>query len=125
MKYNTINKEAIDKLMDIFYEKVRKDKDIGPIFNAKIGTDNAGWKKHKDKISNFWQGMILGEGDYNGQPLKAHMELEAFDPQLFDIWLALFEESLILIFDDEMKFVFLQRAQMIARNFKNIMYRGA
>ncbi len=125
MKYNTINKEAIDKLMDIFYEKVRKDKDIGPIFNAKIGTDNESWKKHKDKISNFWQGMILGEGDYNGQPLKAHMELEAFDPQLFDVWLALFEESLTLIFDDEMKFVFLQRAQMIARNFKNIMYRGA
>ncbi|WP_297193199.1 group III truncated hemoglobin [uncultured Campylobacter sp.] len=125
MKYNTINKEAIDKFMELFYEKVRKDKDIGAIFNAKIGTDDESWKQHKVKISNFWQGMMLGEGDYNGQPLKAHMELEPFPIEFFNIWLDIFEQSLDKVFDEDMKAVFLQRAQMIAKNFKNALYRGA
>lgn len=122
MKYDTINKEAIDKLMEIFYEKIRLDENLGKIFNAKIGTSNEAWNEHKKKISNFWQGMLLGQGDYNGQPLKAHMDLEPFPKEFFDIWLGLFEDSLNSIFNEEMKAVILQRANMIATNFKRVLY---
>lgn len=82
MKFETINQESIAKLMEIFYEKVRKDKDLGPIFNNAIGTSDEEWKEHKAKIGNFWAGMLLGEGDYNGQPLKKHLDLPPF-PQEF------------------------------------------
>ena len=124
MKQDIINKDGIDKLMEIFYEKIRKDKDLGPIFNAKVGTDDESWKAHKAKISNFWQGMILGEGDYSGQPMKAHLHLPPFPREFFDIWLGLFEESLHQVFNDEISEVFLQRAQMIAKNFQNVLYSG-
>lgn len=70
MKYETINQESIAKLMELFYDKIRKDKDLGPIFNNAIGTSDEAWKEHKAKIGNFWAGMLLGEGDYIGQPLK-------------------------------------------------------
>ena len=54
MKFDTINLENIDKLMEIFYEKIRKDENLGPIFNKAIGTSDEEWKKHKAKIGNFW-----------------------------------------------------------------------
>ncbi|KAA6224795.1 MULTISPECIES: group III truncated hemoglobin [unclassified Campylobacter] len=121
-KYETINQESIAKLMEIFYEKIRIDENLGPIFNKAVGVSNEEWKKHKKKIGNFWTGMLLGEGDYNGQPLKKHMDLPPFKIELFDNWLSLFEESLKSIYNDEMSNVILQRANMIAKNFKKALY---
>ncbi|ECQ2982176.1 truncated hemoglobin Ctb, partial [Campylobacter jejuni] len=115
--------ESIAKLMEIFYEKVRKDKDLGPIFNNAIGTSDEEWKEHKAKIGNFWTGMLLGEGDYNGQPLKKHLDLPPFPQEFFEIWLGLFEESLNIVYNEEMKTVILQRAQMIASHFQNMLYK--
>ena len=124
MKYDTINKEAIDGLMEIFYEKIRRHKELGAIFNAKVGTSDEEWTAHKAKISNFWQGMLLGEGDYSGQPMKAHLELPSFPQKLFDEWLKLFEMSLDIVFTEENKAIILQKAQMIAQNFQRVLYAG-
>ena len=49
MKYQAINKESLQRLMDVFYAKVRKNEALGPIFNDKIGTDDASWEHHKKK----------------------------------------------------------------------------
>ncbi len=123
MKYESINQKNIAKLMELFYEKIRKDKDLGPIFNSAIGTSDEEWKAHKAKIGNFWTGMLLGEGDYNGQPLKKHLDLPPFPQEFFEIWLSLFEESLDQIYNEEIKAVILGRAQMIASHFKNMLYK--
>lgn len=40
MKSNTITQENIKMLMEIFYEKIRRDEKLGPIFNNAIGTSN-------------------------------------------------------------------------------------
>jgi len=123
MQYTTITQESINKLMELFYEKVRKDKDLAPIFNQAIGKGEKEWKEHKVKIGNFWSGLLLGQGDYNGQPLKKHLDLPAFPEEFFDTWLGLFEKSLSEIYNEEMKAVILQRAQMIASHFKNMLYK--
>lgn len=124
MKFDTINTESIHKLMDIFYGKVRADKNgLGDIFNNKIGTSDEEWSEHKLKIANFWQGMLLGIGDYNGQPLKAHIDLSPFPRELFDVWLGLFKESLESVYEREEDIaVILERAQMIAKRFQHILY---
>ncbi|RDU58463.1 group III truncated hemoglobin [Helicobacter sp. MIT 99-5507] len=123
MIYSDINKESIDKLMDIFYDKIKSDNNLGPIFKSKIGESKEAWDKHKDKISNFWQGQILGEGNYRRQPMKTHIELPPFPQEFFNIWLDLFSQSLDLVFDDNCKAVFLKRAQMIANSFQNMIYK--
>lgn len=123
MIYSDINKESIDKLMNIFYDKIKSDNNLGPIFKSKIGESKEAWDKHKDKISNFWQGQILGEGNYRGQPMKTHIELPPFPQEFFNIWLDLFSQSLNLVFDDNCKDVFLKRAQMIANSFQNMIYK--
>ncbi|MBK1971452.1 group III truncated hemoglobin [Campylobacter sp. TTU-622] len=124
MIYETINQESILKLMDIFYDKVRKNEKLGPIFNNAIGVDNQSWQEHKKKIGNFWMGMLLGEGDYKGQPLKAHIELPPFPREFFEVWLELFSESLKNVYTDETANIILQRANMISSHFQNMLYHS-
>ncbi|MCE3046975.1 group III truncated hemoglobin [Helicobacter kayseriensis] len=124
MKYQEVTTEGINKLMDVFYTKIRNDKNgLGDLFNQTIGTSDEEWKHHKAKIASFWEGMILGSGDYSGHPLKAHIELPPFPQEFFALWLALFEESLNLVFESNLVQVFLQRAQMIAQRFQSVLYR--
>ena len=124
-KYDVICKEGIDCLMDIFYAKIRVDKSgVGDIFNNAVGTSDEEWNLHKRKIANFWQGMLLGEGDYAGAPLKAHLDLPPFPREYFKIWLDLFGESLKQVFNDAVASEFLQRAQTIAQRFQFVLYEN-
>ncbi|PAF47354.1 hypothetical protein BKH46_04545 [Helicobacter sp. 12S02634-8] len=123
MKYKQINTESIDKLMDIFYGKIRTDKSgLGALFNQRVGTGEEEWKAHKIKIANFWYGMLLGEGDYKGQPMKAHLDLPPFPREFFGRWLELFNESLETLFEPEPKMQILKRAEMIAQRFQFMIF---
>ncbi|STQ85788.1 group III truncated hemoglobin [Helicobacter muridarum] len=118
--FQDINEDSIYKLMDIFYDKVKADKQgLGDVFIAKIGKDNAMWQEHKTKIASFWKGMLLGIGGYKGQPLKAHLELPTFPLELFSVWLGLFEESLREVYEQEEHVILiLSRAKTIAKRFQ-------
>ena len=121
--YEQICDEGIDLLMDIFYAKIRADKNgVGDIFNNKIGTSDEKWEVHKKKIGEFWRGMLLGTGSFQGNPMKAHMELPRFPKEYFDIWLGLFEESLNQVFDPEPANAVLQRARAISMGFQSVLY---
>ncbi|MDV2489406.1 MULTISPECIES: group III truncated hemoglobin [Campylobacter] len=122
MKNNTINEQNIETLMDSFYDKIRVDKDLGDIFNAVIGTSDEDWEVHKQKISDFWKGILFGSGVYNGNSLQKHFELLPFPKVFFTIWLGLFEDSLDEIYDEENKIIILQKAQMIANRFMHMLY---
>lgn len=126
MKYNSITTESINELMEIFYTRVRNDKSgLGDIFNGKVGTGDEEWKRHKAKIANFWRGMLLNEGDYQGQPMKAHVELPAFPRERFDTWLSLFRESLDSIYSSDTADYFYEQARGIATRFQYVLYGGA
>ncbi|MGM9995960.1 MAG: group III truncated hemoglobin, partial [Campylobacter sp.] len=111
---------------EIFYEKIREDnRGLGEIFNAKIGTDDESWKVHKAKIANFWYGMMLGSGNFAGNPMKAHadlMEEKPFKPEMFDFWLGLFKESLNKLYTDEVADDFHARAAGIGQRFKYLLF---
>lgn len=117
-----ITQEKIQKLMDVFYAKIRNHRGLGEIFNNAIGTEDEKWEAHKKKIENFWMGMLLGEGDYQGNPMRAHLELPPFPRELFDAWLGLFDECLLTIFEPQDAQIILQKAQMIATRFQYMLY---
>ena len=109
--------------MESFYEAIREDKSgLGEIFNNKIGTSEEEWDAHKAKIGEFWKGMLIGEGNFRGNPMQAHMNLDPFPPEYFDNWLNLFKKSLDSIYEPEIADMILMRAQMIANRFKSILY---
>lgn len=45
-----ITESEISTLVDTFYAKVRRDPDIGPIFNAIVGD----WPHHLATLKDFW-----------------------------------------------------------------------
>lgn len=123
MKSQEITIQSIQKLMDVFYAKIRNDQNgLGDLFNRQVGTSDEEWNHHKAKIASFWEGMLLGSGDYNGQPLKTHIDLAPFPRDFFRIWLGLFEESLHIVFTEDKAQIILQRAQMIAQRFQSVIY---
>ena len=122
MKYNEINNESIEKLMDIFYAKIRVHKELGPIFNGYVGIDDESWERHKEKIAKFWKTMLLNEKLYMGNPVQPHINLMPFDIKLFDIWLDLFKECLDDVFEEEPSNHYYEVACNIAKNFKAVLF---
>lgn len=81
-------REDIGWLVDTFYEQVRADEQLGPIFNQII-TD---WPTHLEKITLFWDQVLFNTRLYDGNPMKAHIEVDkkvdySIDPTHFGTWL--------------------------------------
>ena len=119
-KLNHISEDNICRLVDSFYEKVRADEELAPIFEAAIDD----WQPHLDKMYAFWSSVMLTTGRYKGNPLIKHMVLPGIRPELFERWLALFHKTCRELFDDEISAAFQVKAERIAESLKlGIFYR--
>lgn len=78
--------EDIKQLVDLFYERVRADALLGPIFEERI-QDN--WARHLDIMYRFWQTVLLGELTYQGSPGAKHITLPVGEEH-FERWLSIF-----------------------------------
>ncbi|SFJ51354.1 hemoglobin [Myroides guanonis] len=112
MKKDIENLEDVKQLVNMFYERVRINELIGPIFNAKIQDR---WEMHLQQMYNFWQTVLLEEHTYNGRPFPPHAHLP-ISQEHFDTWLELFKNTLDELFDgpkvEEAKWRANQMAQM-------------
>lgn len=86
-----VDEAYISILVETFYDRVREDPELGPIFIPVIG-DN--WNYHLGRMKTFWASVILKTGQYSGRPVPAHMKLEGLGPEHFKIWLGLFRSVL-------------------------------
>ena len=92
-----ISLDDIKKLVNAFYNKVRKDELIGPIFNERIQDR---WPQHLEKMYTFWQTVLLGEHTYFGSPFPPHANL-AVSHQHFQKWMELFTKTIDELFSGE------------------------
>jgi hemoglobin len=83
-----IDEEMIRKLVHSFYDRVRSDAVLGPIFAASIEN----WGPHLERMCAFWSSVILMTGCYHGRPMQKHAPLPMGGDE-FDRWLALFAET--------------------------------
>lgn len=113
-KTDILGKNDIRKLVDSFYEKVRKDSMIGPIFDVEAQVD---WDEHLPKLYNFWEDLLFGTHNYDGRPFPPHLKFDLKSPH-FERWLSLFiytvDEHFVGIKAGEAK----ARALRIAENFQ-------
>src|SRR5688500_13422400 len=77
-----ITLEDIKTLVDAFYEKVKKDELLAPIFNERIQDR---WPQHLKKMYAFWQTVLLDERTYVGSPFPPHAQLPV-DHSHFKRW---------------------------------------
>lgn len=119
-----IDDAYISVLVDTFYERIRDNPLIGPIFENAIG-DN--WDAHLARMKDFWASVALNAGRYSGKPVPKHQKLidgqQPTQPGHFNIWLALFRETLEETAPSPGAVVyFMERAERIAQSLQFAMF---
>jgi hemoglobin len=93
-----IDRTDIVRLVDTFYDRVRADSALGPIFDTVARVD---WGRHLPKMYDFWESVLFGKIGFKGSPLMVHRDLAGLTPVTsveFDRWLQLFHESVDALF---------------------------
>ena len=119
------NLSDIQQLVTSFYAVARKDDLLGPIFDHHI-PDEAAWPAHVDRITAFWEGILLGGTRYQGQPFTPHRNMP-LEKKHFDCWVQLFCEAVDRNFEGQIAEMAKHRARTIAPIFlhKINMQRGS
>lgn len=115
--YCEVTEPAIVALVDRFYAKARRDPLIGPVFNRAVED----WDEHLRKLYDFWSSVMLTTGRYKGNPMAAHLKLP-IQPQFFERWLALWQETAGEVFAPEPAAVFREKAGRIADSLKLALF---
>ena len=115
-----IDDAYISELVETFYETIRADEQLGPIFEAKIG-DN--WASHLAKMKDFWSSVAMNSGRYNGKPVVVHNKLSNVTGDNFQTWLTLFRQTLDATAPTpEAIPYFMERAERIAESLQLSMF---
>jgi hemoglobin len=109
-----VDEPMIQNLVRAFYAKVRKDPELGPIFDAVISD----WGPHLQKMCDFWSSVTLMSGRYHGTPMPAHARLDGVGAEHFGRWLELFVETAGEVCPPEAAALFIDRAQRIAQSLQ-------
>lgn len=117
-----ISEDLIKTLVHRFYDKVRDDAILGPIFNNAIREEQ--WPEHLEKMCAFWSSIMLMSGRYHGNPMMAHMRHKTIRPEHFAHWLDLFRHAAGEVAPCEIANLFVARAENIARSLQmGLFYR--
>ncbi|MBX3239400.1 MAG: group III truncated hemoglobin [Chitinophagaceae bacterium] len=93
MKPDIVNRRDIEKIVHLFYEKVKVDDLIGFFFSDVVQVN---WEQHLPIMCAFWENVLFYTGDYEGDPLTTHRGLYnkfKTTPEHFQRWLFLFFQS--------------------------------
>ncbi len=116
-----LSEEAIARLVNEFYTRIRTDAALGPVFKRAIPGD---WGPHLATMRNFWSSVMLTSGRYKGNPVAAHGSVTGIEIDMFDHWLALFEVTCRDLFEPRIANEFQTKAVRIAESLKlSLFYR--
>ena len=114
-----VSEDGIRQLVDAFYAKVRINAELAPIFARAIPGD---WQPHLTKMYAFWSSVMLTTGRYKGNPVSKHLVIPGMKPELFERWLALFDETCRELFDNDVSEAFRIKAERIAESLKLALF---
>ena len=102
-------------LIDAFYERVRADERLGPIFAEHV----ADWDEHSERLTDFWSSLMLGSGRYKGNPFGMHQPFAGdLDVALFERWLELWTITTNEQFPPHLAAEFQRKARRVAESLK-------
>lgn len=87
----------VTNLVNTFYDKVRQNDLLGPVFNDRIA-DN--WPEHLEKMYRFWQTILLEEHTYFSRPFPPHATMP-IDGRHFQQWMTLFTQTVDELFEGD------------------------
>lgn len=104
-----LDEAILTRLVHGFYDKVRIDPLLGPIFAVHISD----WGPHLDRMVTFWSSVALMTGRYHGAPMPKHLPLPV-EAAHFARWLALFRTTAHEVCPPEGAAHVIERAERIA-----------
>jgi hemoglobin len=110
-----LDRASITTLVHEFYDDVRADTVLGPVFNGAIGD---GWDVHLERMVEFWSTVMLGSHNFQGNVFGKHMALSGIDPEHFRRWLAMFEATARRLFEPAVADEFMTVAGRIAASLQ-------
>ena len=105
--------DDIKFLVNTFYDKVRKDELLAPIFLEKIPGD---WGPHLETMYRFWNAALFSVREYTGNPFMKHAGLP-LSAKHFDQWITLFYETIDEHFSGAVAEEAKRRAMIMAHTF--------
>ncbi len=114
MKPDIQNRKDVETLVNLFYERVKRDSEIGYFFTE---VTNVNWDKHLPVMYAFWENVLFHTGGFEGNPMKKHHDIHTQSPiskTQFLHWVLLFHQTIDDLFSgpkaDELK----QKSESIA-----------
>ncbi len=104
----------IQLLINSFYHTVKEDDVIGYIFND---IADVNWEHHLPKMYAFWEFLLLGGDQYQGNPLEPHKKLSekvSLTKEHFDRWVLLFQKNVDELFQGRVAEEAKHKAALIA-----------
>jgi hemoglobin len=108
-----LDEAVLTRLVHRFYDRVRADPMLGPVFAARI----ADWEPHLARMVDFWSSVTLMTGRYHGTPVPKHVGLP-IGAAHFARWLELFRETAGETCRPEGAALVIDRAERIARSLR-------
>lgn len=115
------SREDIAIFVTDFYRDVAMDDLLGPIFDA----EHVHWAQHVDKLTDFWAWQLIGERGYEGNPLLAHVPIDAkhpFSDAHFARWLEMFTTTIDLHYVGPTAQTAKQRAAKMASAMQRLLH---
>lgn len=107
--------EQIERLVTTFYERVREDENLAPVFENQISD----WEPHLERMVLFWRSVLRYEATYinssKGSPRAIHQQLPGLKPIHLAIWLEIFERTANEVFSPELAPQIIHKAQLIGK----------
>lgn len=123
MKEDIKNRNDIRFVVSVFYDNVKENSLLGPIFKEIIKD----WDEHIEQLTTFWESSLFpirnSNSKYYGNPLDIHVEVDkATDASItqrhFGIWLNLWFQTLDTYFKGDVT----EKAKQRARKMSTFMY---
>lgn len=81
----------IELLVNNFYDSVRNDSVLSPVFLKRIPGASA-WPHHLKIMCSFWETVLFATAGYRGNPFPKHIGL-GIEAMHFDRWINLFHKT--------------------------------
>lgn len=117
MKKDIQDLTDIKKLVNSFYDRVKQDPLLAPIFFEKIPGD---WSVHLDTMYRFWNAALFNVREYTGNPFMKHVGLP-LKQEHFERWIELFYQTIDEVFEGTIADEAKRRAMIMAHTFYNRM----
>jgi hemoglobin len=114
-KFHSVTEESIRLLIETFYEGVRKDDVLGPVFEKVL---DGKWSTHMPRMYDFWSKVLLRTKRFQGDIYVKHMVLAGITEEHFARWLTLFRNAVTQLYHDEAADRILKIADSIAENLQ-------